>query len=233
MKTSKIIFISLISAISVVITVAVIDLRFNGHLKATDQADYQVNKQAIPSFKVLYVNNCKDFHIVQKDSSFYEFAWFKDSLPPRVNYTVKDDTLILSDINLLIQNYTFLSFTIFSTDSLNCIISNNSNVYIDRFNSDKLTLVLDKSHVWFNLDKNQKSSFHSLDVLARNESKLNASEFKIDTIEIVLRKSEANLSVFAKKISGILSDNSKILMLQPVEISLKRDSTSNITVSVF
>lgn len=230
MKTSKIIFISLVSIIAFFILAAIVDIRITGHRNGTNLVAFKVNKQSVPSFKVLYVNNSRSVFLVQNDSSFVEVKWLKDSLSPHVNYTIKDDTLIVSDINQLIQSPVSISVKIYSTDSLKNILLKNSTISIAHFRFGKMSLDMDKSSVWFNPVKSEKSSIHALDILAKNHSRVYTNEFKVDSLGIVLQKSEAHFEIIARKISGTLSDSSKISARQSEEISLKKDATSNINI---
>jgi hypothetical protein len=54
---------------------------------------------------------------------------------------------------------------------------------------------------------------------------------EIDSLGVVLQNSEANFGNSARKISGSLSDSSRIYARQPKEISLKKDGTSKINVN--
>jgi hypothetical protein len=230
MKTSKIIFISLLSAIALFIVAAFLDIRINGYRKGTNPsniAGYNVNKTIVPSFKVLRINNSPDIHLVQNDSSYFEVISQKDSLPLHPNYIIKDDTLVISDIESKVKSHMYLTFRINSTDSLKSIILKNSGITIENFISDRLSLDMDKSSVWFSQGK---SSFSALDISAKDHSKISANEFNVDTLGIVLQNSEANLEIIAGKLNGTLSDSSRISARQPAEISLKKDITSKINV---
>ena len=70
MKTSKIIFISLLGAIAFIILAASIDIRITGKRNGDYKADLKRSKQILPSFKALNLNSCKNIQIVRNDSSF-------------------------------------------------------------------------------------------------------------------------------------------------------------------
>ena len=229
MKTSKIIFISLLGTIAVLILAALLDVRINGRRNNGNQSDFKVNKQIVPSFKVLCVNNSRNITLVKNDSSFFEVTYLRDSIASKVNYTIKGDTMIVSDFEKL--NHRNESVRIFSNDSLKQILLKNSHINIERLGIGKLSLEMDQSSLWLNQDKTVESSFQALDIVARNHSRINSSEFRIDSIGLVLQNSEANLEMKASKISGTLSDSSKIYVRQPEEISLKKDATSKINVN--
>jgi hypothetical protein len=227
MKTSKIIFISLLGSIAFLILAAFIEVRITGQRNSINLSDLNVNKITIPSFKVLSINSSY-VYLLQNDTSFIELTWLKDSLSPHVNYTIKEDTLMFWDINHSYQNAKFISIRIHSTDSLKSILLKNSNITIESIVLGKMSLDMDNSYAWFNQDN---SSFNALDISAKNHSRVNTTAFKVDSLGIILQNSQANLGTIAKRISGVLSDSSRISARQPTEISLKKDSTCNINVN--
>lgn len=229
MKTSKIIFISLLSTIAVLILATVIDIRIHGRRDDGKHSDFKVNKQILPVFKALRVYNSINITLVQNDSSYIEVSYLKDSIAPKVNYTIIGDTLTVSDFEK--TNHRNVSVTIHATDSLRSIQLEKSHISFDRIGLGKLFFALDESELWLNQDTLVKSASQVLDIIAKNHSRINSSEFRIDSLGLVLQNSEANLELNANKISGMLSDSSKIYVRQPKEISLKKDETSKINVN--
>lgn len=229
MKTSKIIFISLLSVIAIIILSAAIDIRINGERRGDFYANRKVNKQIVLSFKVLCVNNSRNITVVHSDSSYVEVTYHKDSIAPKVNYMIKGDTLVVSDFEKSVHRNE--SISIYATDSLKSIQMNNSDASIMRFGSGRLSLNLDKSSVWMDYDKGDKNSLLKLDVVAKNHSVFNTGDFKVDSLGIVLQNSMVNIRISAKKISGSLADSSRIDARQPEDISLKKDGTSRINVN--
>jgi hypothetical protein len=230
MKTSKIIFISLLSAIALFIVAVFLDIRINGYRNGTHSskmAGYTVNKTIVPSFKVLCISNSPDIHLIQNDSSYFELISPKDSLPLHTNYTIKDDTLRISDVESKVKSHLYLEFRINTSGSLKNIILKNSGITIENFVSDRMALDMDKSSVWLSQGK---SAFNTLDITARNHSQISTNEFNVDSLGIILQNSEANLEIIASKLTGTLSDSSRISARQPAEISLKKDITSKINV---
>jgi len=167
--------------------------------------------------------------LVQNDSSYIEVSCLKDSIAPKVNYTIIGDTLMVSDFEK--TNHRNVSVTIHATDSLRSIQLKKSNLSVERIGLGKLFFALDESEIWLNQDTLVKSGFQVLDIVARNHSRINSSEFRIDSLGLMLQKSEAYLEIKANKISGSLSDSSRIFVRQPSEISLKKDESSKIHVN--
>jgi hypothetical protein len=223
MKTSKIIFISLLGTIAFIILAAFVDIRINGHRNGINPADIKIKKLSVPSFRVLCVNS-STIDLIQNTSSSIEVTLIKDTMSPYLNYTIKDDTLTVS---VLKHN---VSVKIYSTDSLRRILLKNSNMTIDRIVSEKMSFDMDSSSVWFN---HGKSFFHTLNIMAKNHSEVSTTKFKVDSLRIILQKSEANFETIVKVLSGSLSDSSKIYALQPEEILLKKDSTSKVSVNEY
>jgi hypothetical protein len=228
MKTSKIIFSSLLGAIALLILAAFIDIKINGHKKNTYPSDlFKVNKTNIPPFKVLYLNNCVDIELIRNDSSSIEMIFQKDSLLSRLNYTIAGDTLFVIDNRQ--SNRKTISCKIHATGKLASIILENSDISMSNLCSGSLSLKLNGGKININTDKKGNPSLSSIVVDARNHSSLYTGEFRVDSLSLVLRNSEVNIELNAKKIHGTLADSSKIYARQPGEIYLKKDSTSTIS----
>jgi hypothetical protein len=225
MKTSKKIFTSLLVAIALVIAAGFIEVRVKGSRNGIDRV---VNKQIIPSFKVLYINN-SDIHLSYGDSSFFAVTSHKDSLSPEIEYKLNNDTLIISNIRFSYK--TNVSVKIHSSDSLKNILAVNSDLTIDLYGSKNLALDVDKSNVLFYRDESELFTFHSLEILAKNHSTIYSGNLKADNFKIYLDKSEANLEINALKLYGNLTDSSTIYTRQSEEISVKKDATSKIIVN--
>jgi hypothetical protein len=229
MKTSRIIFISLLSTIAVLILAAMIDVRIHGRRNNADPSEFKVNKQLVPSFKVLRLYNSVNVTLVKNGSSFIEMTSLKDSVAPNLNFKLKEDTLYVSDFEK--PSHHNVSIIIHATDSLEMIQLKNSDINVERLGLGKLFFDLDQSGLSLNQDTLVKTAFRTLGIMAKNHSKINSSEFRIDSLGLVLRNSEADLEIKAMKISGTLSDSSRISIRQPGEISLKKDGTSKISVN--
>jgi len=229
MKTSKIIFISLLGGIALLIMAAMIDVRIHGRRNNGGPSDFKVNKQIVPLFKVLRLYNSVNVTLVKNGSSYIEMTSFKDSVVPNLNFKIKEDTLFVSDFEKLTHHN--VSIVIHATDSLVMVQLKNSDIRVERLGLGKLFFDLDQSGLSLNQDTLLKSSFRTLGIVAKNHSRINSSEFRIDSLGLVLQNSEADLEIKATKISGILSDSSRINVRQPGEISLKKDGTSKINVN--
>ncbi len=101
MKISKIIFLSLVGVIALMIIAGALDIRINGK-KGPVQLSGSVNSKKItlPSFKVLSMNGTKNVAIVKGDSNYIEIDYQKDFVYPDINFQVRNDTLIIKDLNL-------------------------------------------------------------------------------------------------------------------------------------
>jgi hypothetical protein len=223
MKTSKIIFTSLLVAIALIILAGFIEVRLSGKRNGIDIV---VNKQALPEFKVLCLNN-SEFHLSYGDSAYFAITSDKDSLLTQIDYIISDDTLKISNIRF--SNDSYIRVKIHSSDSLKKILLVDSDLTIDEYGSKNLTILTDSSRV--SLNRKEQFTFHSLDITAKNHSNIYSNEIKTDILNISLQKSEANLDITALKLYGDLSDSSTFNTHQAEEISLKKDTTSRIIVN--
>jgi hypothetical protein len=188
---------------------------------------------------VLCLNNSRNIILIQKDSACITLATIKDSIAPQVNYTIKDDTLWLTGFDKKYQNRAWL--TVYCTNTLEDIQLINSGIHINHFVSRKLSLNMDNSYLWMSQEKYswmsqeeyKNNSIPILNIVAKNHSIFESGRFNVDSLGIVLQKSKADVQVIAEKISGMLSDSSKIEIPQPMEISLKKDRSSRMNINNF
>jgi len=229
MKTSKIIFISLLSTITLIILAAAIDLRISGKGTGNSADNFKTIRQSFPNFKVLSIDNSMNITLEQKDSSFVEVIFLKDSLAPKVNFKTRGDTLLLSDFEKSVHRN--VSVILHATDSLRIIRLKNSHVEVDCLGSHGLSFELDNSSLTLNQNTQLKNSCQSIAIYARNHSEINSADFGVELLDLVLANSKANLRLKARKISGSLTDNSTIIVRQPEEIALKKDPSSKVNVN--
>lgn len=229
MKTSKIIFISLLSTITLLILAAAIVLCIAGKRIGNSSDDLKTIRQDIPNFKVLPVANSMNITLLQNDSSFVEVIFLKDSLPPKVNFATRGDTLLLNDFEKSVHRN--VSVILHATDSLRMIRLNNSNLEVDRLGSQGVSFELGNSSLSLNQNTQLKVPCRSIAITAKNHSNINSADFEVDLLDLVLVNSEANLQLKAKKISGNLTDNSMLYARQPEVIALKKDPGSKVNVN--
>jgi hypothetical protein len=223
MKTSKIIFVSLLGTIAMIILAGFIVVRFAGR---KNEVNMFKNKKPIPSFKVLYLSN-SNVNLTYGDTSYLAATGEKDFPFSEINYKIINDTLKITDVR---NSRVTKDINIYSTDSLGIIVLFNSSLSIDKYGQKNLTLEMDNSNVTFRQEKKEEFSFRSLSINARKHSTVNADEFKTDNLSISLDKSEAELEIASIKLNGFLSDSSSISIKQSSEISLKKDASSTIRI---
>jgi hypothetical protein len=225
MKTSKLIFISLLGTVALLIMAATIDIKLNGHKTNTYPSDiFKAERTGVADYKILSLNNCNNIELTRKDSSVVEIIYQKDSLLPHLNYISRGDTLFITGASH--KNHSAVSYKIQATASLRQIVMKNSVITMKNPASGRLLLDLDASTINMNNDGTKAPKLSFLSVSAMNHSSINTGEFRVDSLDITLQKSEAYLEVIAKKIHGTLKDSSKMYARQPSEVYLKKDSTS-------
>ena len=228
MKTSKLIFISLVGTIALLILAAMLDMRINGRKESDINSDFNVKKQSLKLFKTLYITNSMNVTLVKNDSSFIEITSLKDSFSPKVNFSINDDTLKISDFEKL--SHSNASIRIHATNSLRHVLLKNSSLNLESFSTEELSLIIDKSNVFLMESEPHKSRIHFLEILANNHSNVYGSQY-VDSMGIALQHSEISLNGITLKLGGTLSDSSRIQARQPQEIWLKKDGTSKININ--
>jgi hypothetical protein len=167
--------------------------------------------------------------LLQKDSSFIEVIFLKDSLTPKVNFITRGDTLLVNNFEKSVHRN--VSVILHATDSLRMIRLKNSNIEVDRLGSQGLSFELDNSSLTLNQNTMLKIPCRSIAIYARNHSEINSADFGVELLDLLLANSKANLQLKARKISGSLTDNSMIIVRQPEEIALKKDLSSKVNVN--
>ena len=229
MKTSKLIFISLVGTIALLILAAMLDLRINGRKFSDINSDFKVKKQSLKLFKTLYITNSMNVTLVKNDSSFFEITSLKDSISQTVNFSMNDDTLKISDFEKL--SHSNASIRIHANNSLRHVLLKNSNLTLESFSTEELSLTINQSNVVLSESEPYKSRIHFLEIRANNHSNVYGREFYVDSIGIALQHSEISLDGITNKLGGTLADSSRIQARQPQEVWLKKDATSKININ--
>jgi hypothetical protein len=225
MKTSKIIFISLLGTIALFILAATIDFRITGKKIGLVPSNTKVNKVTTLPYKVLSLEN-SDIRLLQNDTLLIETTSLKDSVAPQVIYSIRNDTLFIKGTRSLQSGR--VAVRIHADNSVKGIVLKNSDLTMEHFKSGTLSINLDRSYMWMNEDK---SSFNNLQIRAKNHSNIESAGINVDSLGINLEHSEANIGFIAQRISGCLSDSSRLYARQAGEIALKKDSSSNINLN--
>lgn len=218
MKISKILFISLISVIALFILSSVLYIRINGY-KLDDINNINAFNQTLPSFKVLCIRNCSNINIVESDTMTINTTCPKDSLFPKDIITTKPDTLILSNTK------DYLKIKLSVNNTLKSINALESDITIKSIPSSIISINVDESELFFNIDKPNDYVLNTLTINAENHSRVNSNFFKIDSLSIELLKSHSNLGLYAKSINVTLTDSSGLYIKQPEKLTMKRDTS--------
>lgn len=240
MKTSKIIFISLLSLIALTIIVATVSVRLTGTKRILNRYKQKTINTPLPAFSVICIKNCNNITLIESDSSYDEnilpvknnnfhldVTVIEDSLAPFIDYTVKNDTLQIMNFKYPAGSYIFVK--VYAGNGLKTINLEKSDIRIYIYKLDILSITLDNSKAYFSSAVGNNSVINKVNITGKNNSNITASSVKVDSFQLALQNSKATISLTAKIIIGTLSDSSKLITFQPGEISVKRDATSRIT----
>jgi hypothetical protein len=237
MKISKILFFSLLGTIALVIVAGAMDLRINGTKNLRGYEDKILYRKKIDPFKALSICNASNVTLIRNDSSFIEIHCMKDSLskdtiPQIGNYSIKDDTLKMADFISPKGKRIHINVKVNYTGTLNSIQLKNSWINLKNLNSGKMSIEMDSSTVRA-YDQSMVSNLQSLDVFGKNKSSLQirSEKFNIDSLNIVLQNSDAYMWSKGKRMKCDISNKSNITLTgQPLEIIMKKDTTSHFSV---
>ena len=229
MKTSKIIFISLLSFIALIILAASLSVRLTGQKKSELDNSIKSINIPLPEFSVLDLDMFYRITLRESTSNSIILSVPKESPDPQLNYNVKNDTLHIMNFPNPVLSSLFITINI--VPGLRTIQLKNSDFLVSKYNTKKLSFILDNSKLNFIFSSKESNSLGNMIVLAKNMSIITLYSMDIDSINISLRNSVAVLKIAPKYLSGNLTAGSRLNTIQPGEISLKCDSTSKIILS--
>jgi hypothetical protein len=225
MKTSKIIFISLLSLGALYIVAAMLSVRFSGQKGELFNDDSKGNIITIPAFNVLCITDSKDLNIHGSDSAYFKIINTEDSIPSKIDYVVRGDTLFITGLQN--QPATNRYVVLYISNDMKSIQLKNSNIFLMEQSFISLSITLDNSRLSSGI-KNNILAFGTLKISAMNNSSISMNSLKADSIEVYLRNSKAFLTGSSKKLNGVLWNNSRLSSSQNGELSLKKDASSKI-----
>ena len=228
MKTSKIIFIALLSTIALMILSALIYVRMTGKRDGDFKGEFKTRIQ-LSQIKVLSIISNNNLELVQSDSAYFEITTMKDSIVPKLKYSIIGDTLKIADQMVKIGTGSWVSIHI--NDQLNQIILKKSNLNLFNLQISQLLVDLDQSTMYVFQQNDKNASFQYLNIMARNNSHFDANEIKIDTLHVEMHHSEVSSWSTINNLSGSIADSSRLSVRQPYEITLKRDPSSNLNIN--
>lgn len=226
MKTSKIIFISLLGTISVFILAGAIDVRLNGH--PHHFTENKTSRITLPVFSNICIENSRNLNVIHSDSTYLELIWQKSAEETDVDRTLSGDTLRLNGISKSVEG--LLQANLYVSGPVNSVILRNSHIVMNQINSSALSIRMNGSKAWLNDKPNGELSYHRLDIRATGGSYVNTGDFKADSVNLTLQNSMADLHIMAGSLNGVLSEGSTITTRQADDIKLKKDSTSKVLV---
>jgi hypothetical protein len=229
MKTSKIIFVALLSSIALIMLAVVVDIRITGVKGNSFQNNnYKMIKKTVPAFRVINLNDWARVELIKSDSTYLELQYPKDSIAPELNYRLNGDTLFFNGQKKKSDQDQFV--WIHTTGDLKKIISRNSRLSFGNFKTAGLTIDLDDCNLNINQGENDNTSFQSLEINAKNHSNIYTGNISVDSLKVNFQKSDARFMIQLQKISGSVTDSSSVSLSQVEDISLKKDKSSEIRI---
>lgn len=219
MKTSNIIFISILFMMFILLTAGVFISKHSANENEVNVKPIYLN---IPAAKVIILENCKNLSFYKGDSSNIQNTG-KNSMGSQVNYRVNGDTL--SFWNIKSENAKN-GMVIYISGKVNEFLLKNSIVSLNNF-SGRLSLNAINSNVTLSPGK-KKISFSKLGLTGKNNSYFEMKNFWIDSVNVRLADSRADLHVGIGVLEGSVLETSKLVLQSPREMSLKRDEFSRI-----
>lgn len=216
MKTSNILFISFL----IFLFGGIIFLCIGSKYYVEEKFSVSANKTAPFSVVVaepgayLVLKNGREFSVSQ--------SYRKDIVPDFAPFEVKNDTLFMSAVKSRKDGEWFIVPQIYCKNVKSIIAKENSNINLDNYQVDSLSVTLDQSY--FHWDYNKPAY---LKINAKN-SHLNLNGEYIETINLQFDKTTLYMDSkkATKEISGSLSNDSEFQGTIDGKVSLEVDKSS-------
>jgi len=192
----------------------------------------------LPHFTVIVAEPESKFQIISGDSNKIIINDLIKSEKKPLPYVIKNDTLRISEkYNKKNNNRALI---IYCSNVKTIIAGNTSEINVDNYKSDSLTILADKGIILFGFDDDgydnpTLSNIKNFTFIAKNKSELTIHEMNIDNAVIRMKNSRTEIMSMNKinKLSAVLSDSSRLTNqdkdCKEMEIELKADKSSRIS----
>lgn len=230
MKTSNIIFSSIIGSITLIILSGAIEWRFFGDKNpnrfeiSPDNIEAFKQNIDLPEFQYLVINDMPlSTNIILGGKNEIELILKNKSEASVLDYHIKGDTLFIEGVNE--NGSVLLSVNLFMTHGqLNGINSNQSGVNINQYNNDSLTLVLNHTTI----DIHQPCVIGSLSIFGTDQSTVNVYSAQVDTLKLDLNNSTVRMQTIINKLQGQMSNHSELDLRDVSDLDFKKDNSSRL-----
>lgn len=193
----------------------------------------------LPAFKVIVAEPETKFNIISGDFNKLIITDLIDSEKKPVPYVIINDTLRIIEKFKQSNNYNNRTLTIYCSNVKTIVAGNTSEINIDSFDSDSLTILADKGKVLFGYDNDgydnpTLSNIKNFTFIAKNSSELKIHEMNIDNaiIKTINSRTDIESRNKIKKLSAKLSDSSMLNNFdkdcKEIELDIKTEKSSRI-----
>ncbi len=230
MKTSNIIFSSIVGSLTLLIVTGALEFRFlghknEGHLKfSIDKIEAAKQNFDLPEFQYLVINDMPVWtNIIFGGKNEMELILQDKSEASILNYHLKGDTLFIEGVNK--EGPNVLSVNLFLPQGqLKGINSNQSKVNINQYNNDSLTLVL----IHATIDIHQPCVFGNLSIFGTDQSTVNVYSAQVDTLQLDLNNSTVRMQTIINKLQGQMSNHSELDLKDVSTLDFQKDNSSRL-----
>lgn len=223
MKTSNKIFLSFLIFLFGGITLLFVCSKY--YKDQNDKSNFAIQEKKTPPFSVIVVES-NAFVVVKNGKEFkVSQSYRKDQKPDFARFEVRNDTLFVFATKSSIQGKWFVVPEVYCKNVKFILAKEKSNVNMDYYQIDSLSVNLNKSDFFCNV---KKSVFVNLDA---KDSHAHIHGDSLSNINLKLNKSRLNINFKTriKEISGSLKNNSNIEGSIQGKITLEKDKSSNIS----
>jgi hypothetical protein len=226
MKTSNIIFFSLVGSISAIIMAGAIQLRLTGTTDNTrNTSERKLVDAPLKPFKYLVITETTNLQIKEGAQSGLVVTVGKNDPDAIVKHHQAGDTLFIDQLAFGEDGRSLTGTLTVNPATLKFIGATKSSFSIYDVTVDNLEVNLDESRFYADASKNMMLGNISVDAV---NSDFSASNVEMDTLNIRLDQSSAYFNNEINKVKAVLKNESSISAPNAGDMEIRKDKTSRI-----
>lgn len=224
MKTSNIIFLSFLIFLFGGITLLFIGSKY--YKGVDDKADFAKLEKPLPSFSVVVAEPGANFNLKSGTKNKIIQTYLKDTVPNFAPYEVRNDTLFMYSVKReqSKEPYLIIAPEVFCVNVKSITTKENSEVHLEKFETDTLSVTMNKSRLDWRFDKAAYISIQAKD----SDIYLDGENLEKLTVELDKTKLWASAKKGINCISGNVKNVSDVRLSMNGKMSLDVDKSSTL-----
>lgn len=224
MKLSNKILTGFFGVIFIYLTAAFTEVRFRGTPKLIGDSNSIAETVDISKVNYLILSDLeRSIRVYESDNPRLEVRSLSGNLLKKVKYTIKGDTLSLSQPDL--EDHERLRISVYvSSHSFKGLTANGTSIFIEGLDQQELTISQNAS--WVTINESNKLS--KLQLKATNKANFTMTDNALDTLFVLIDESQVTIEAPVKLVEGSMANDSYLRLRGTSEIKFKKDETSRL-----